>query len=81
MIEILFLERDSVDPDGIDLSPIERLGSVRYLDTRDPDEQFRAAKSADALIINKTVLTREFLAEMRLPAGDRIQQCGSGRRA
>ena len=61
-MKILFLERDSVDPDGIGLSAIERLGTVRYLESLDPDEQIRAASDADALIINKTVLTREYLS-------------------
>ncbi|MBP5231127.1 MAG: D-2-hydroxyacid dehydrogenase [Clostridia bacterium] len=61
-MNILFLERKSVDPDGIDLSPIERLGNVRYLESSDRGEQIRAAADADALIINKTVLTRDYLA-------------------
>lgn len=59
-MDILFLERDTVDPDGIDLTPVERLGRVRYLQTTDPEEIRREAALADALIINKTVLDKTF---------------------
>lgn len=61
-MNILFLERESVDPDGIDLSPVERQGNVVYLDSIDRDEQIRAAADAEALVVNKTVLTRDYLA-------------------
>lgn len=59
--KILFFERDSVSPDGLDLSPIEKCGNVMFFDADTEDERCTAARDADILIINKTKIGREFL--------------------
>jgi len=59
---ILFLERETVSPDGLSLEPVEACGDVRYLDGGTAEEQLLAAREADYLVINKTKITREFLA-------------------
>lgn len=59
-MNILFLEKSTVDPDGLDFSEIEAKGQVRYFPSLDKDEQIEACRDADVLIVNKTKVTREY---------------------
>lgn len=64
---IVFLERDTVTAGDMDLSGIESIGDVTYCGNGSTDwkaGEFPAPlKDAEVLILNKTKITREFLAE------------------
>lgn len=63
MHNIVFLDAATVNLEGdIDFSSLEAIGQLEeYPNTKSADEIIRRAKSADAIIINKTVIDRTVL--------------------
>jgi len=59
-MKIVFLERTTVTTGDMDLSPFETLGEVVYCESYDKTQMREAAKDADVLILNKTVVDKAF---------------------
>lgn len=59
-MKIVFLERTTVTTGDMDLSPFETLGEVVYCESYDKTQMREAAKDADLLILNKTVVDKAF---------------------
>lgn len=59
-MKILFLERTTVTAGDMDFTPFETLGEVVYCESYNKEEMRAAAKDAEVLILNKTVVDRTF---------------------
>lgn len=59
-MNIVFLERTTVTVGDMDLTPFDALGEVTYCESYDKTEMRAAAKDAEVLIINKTVVDKAF---------------------
>lgn len=59
-MKIVFLERTSVTTGDMNLTPFDALGEVEYCESYDKDKMRGAAKDADVLILNKTVVDKAF---------------------
>ena len=59
-MKIVFLERTTVTTGDMDLTPFDALGEVEYCESYDKDKMRDAAKDADVLILNKTVVDKAF---------------------
>lgn len=59
-MKIVFLERTTVTTGDMDLTPFDALGEVVYCESYDKDQMREAAKDADVLILNKTVVDKAF---------------------
>lgn len=59
-MKIVFLERTSVTTGDMNLTPFDALGEVEYCESYDKDKMRDAAKDADVLILNKTVVDKAF---------------------
>ena len=65
MINISLLGMGSVSYGDVDFKDVEALGNTAYADPKTPDEIVRACESADAVLVNKTLLDGPVLS--RLP--------------
>ena len=59
-MKIVFLERTTVTVGDMDLTPFDTLGEVVYCESYNKEEMRNAARDADVLIINKTVIDKAF---------------------
>lgn len=59
-MNIVFLERTTVTVGDMDLTPFDDLGKVTYCESYDKAEMREAAKDAEVLILNKTVVDKAF---------------------
>ncbi len=59
-MKIVFLERTTVTTGDMDLTPFDALGEVEYCESYNKDKMRDAARDADVLILNKTVVDKAF---------------------
>lgn len=59
-MKIVFLERTTVTAGDMDLSPFEAIGEVEYCESYNQEKMRDAARDADVLILNKTVVDSAF---------------------
>ena len=59
-MKIVFLERTTVTVGDMDLTPFDSLGEVVYCESYIKEEMRDAARDADVLILNKTVVDKAF---------------------
>lgn len=59
-MKILFLERTTVTAGDMDFAPFDTLGEVVYCESYNKEEMRAAAKDAEVLILNKTVVDKAF---------------------
>jgi glycerate dehydrogenase len=63
-MNIVILDGYTLNPGDLDWAPIEALGNVTKYDRSAPDEIVDRAKDADALLVNKVVLTEAILEQL-----------------
>lgn len=59
-MKIVFLERTTVTVGDMDLSPFDALGEMVYCESYNKEEMREAARDAEVLILNKTVVDKAF---------------------
>lgn len=63
-MHIVILDGGSTNPGDVSWAPLRALGSVTVYDSTKPEEIVERAKDAEAVILNRNVISRENHAEI-----------------
>ena len=63
-MDIAVLEKHTLTRGDVDFSPLEKLGSVRYVRCKEEGEIIAAAKGCTAILCNKVLITRKVLSSL-----------------
>lgn len=63
-MNIVFLDESTVTLEDVDFSPFQRLGSYEGYPNSDEDQTIERAKEADAIIVNKVLVTAKVLENL-----------------
>lgn len=64
-MHIVILDGGSTNPGDVSWAPLRALGSVTVYDSTKPEEIVERAKDAEAVILNRNVISREIMRNCR----------------
>ena len=63
-MHIVILDSGSTNPGDVSWAPLRALGSVTVYDSTEPEEIVERAKDAEAVILNRNVISRDIMQKL-----------------